>query len=98
MILLIHVLDTKKRAPSAEEEKHILEPKKNNLLLTEDSKCLNAHKCACHYSKRIFKTHNSTTPELFHSGQFSQRGYKARTIYLYHTVLFFLSKDQELGS
>lgn len=60
MILLIHVLDTKKRASNAEWEKHIPEPKKNNLLLIEDGKSLNAHKYAYHYSKRIFKTHTHT--------------------------------------
>lgn len=37
-----------------------------------------------------------TTPEHFHSEQLSQRDYKARTIYLYHIVLFFLSKDPKL--
>ena len=68
MISLIHVLETKKRASNAEWEKHIPEPKKNNLLLIEDGKCLNAHKYAYHYSKRIFKTHTHThtfsTPSL----------------------------------
>lgn len=40
-----------------QSEKNILEPIKNNLLLIEDGKCLNARKSAYHYSKRIFKTH-----------------------------------------
>lgn len=42
--------------------------------------------------------HNLPHQNYFHLVKFSQRSYKARTIYLYLMELCFFSKDQELGS
>ena len=47
-----------------QSEKNILEPIKNNLLLIEDGKCLNAHKCAYHYSKGYLKHTNTVQTHI----------------------------------
>lgn len=64
MILLIHVLDTIKETLPMQRKENTPRTKENNLLLIEESKCLNVHGCAYHYSiqRGGFKhTHNLST-------------------------------------